>query len=91
VYRTAVAARQGARAVKNSPLDAVFVFVKPPSFEALESRLRGRGTESEEAVTKRLENSKAELAAADEPGLFQHVIVNDNLDDAVAQLKTILL
>jgi guanylate kinase len=77
--------------VKKSPLDAVFVFVKPPSFEALESRLRGRGTESEEAVSKRLNNAKAELAAADEPEFFQHVIVNDNLDDAFAQLKSILL
>lgn len=77
--------------MKKSPLDAVFVFVKPPSFEALESRLRGRGTESEEAVSKRLNNAKAELAAADEPEFFQHVIVNDNLDDAFAQLKSILL
>lgn len=82
---------QGARAVKQSPLDALFVFIKPPSFEVLESRLRGRGTESEAAVSKRLSNASAEILAADEPDFFQHVIVNDSLEDAFSQLKTILL
>ena len=59
--------------------------------QVLESRLRGRGTESEAAVSKRLSNASAEILAADEPDFFQHVIVNDSLEDAFSQLKTILL
>ena len=48
--------------VRESGLRAIFVFVAPPSVEELEKRLRGRGTESEEAVQKRLEGAKAEIA-----------------------------
>ena len=48
--------------MRESGLRAIFVFVAPPSVDELEKRLRGRGTETEEAVQKRLEGAKAEIA-----------------------------
>lgn len=71
---------QGVRNVKKSTLDAIYVFVAPPSMEELEKRLRGRGTESEEAVLKRLENAKEELDYGMGEGNFDRVFTNDNLD-----------
>lgn len=81
---------QGARLVKKSPLRAQFVFVAPPSFEELEKRLRGRGTETEAAVEKRLANARAEMEAGKDAALFDHVLVNDNLEQAYAALKELL-
>jgi guanylate kinase len=71
---------QGVRNVKKSTLDAIYVFIAPPSMEELEKRLRGRGTESEEAVLKRLENAKEELDFGMGEGNFDRVFTNDNLD-----------
>ncbi|EKX52984.1 hypothetical protein GUITHDRAFT_101434 [Guillardia theta CCMP2712] len=81
---------QGCRLVRRAKLDGVFVFIAPPSMEDLESRLRGRGTETEEKILKRLEGAKAEMEAKDEPGLFDHQVVNDNLDNAYQKLKEII-
>ena len=78
---------KGARQVRRSFPDAVSIFVQPPSFEVLEERLRGRGTESEESLAKRLAQAKSELASADE---YKYRVVNDRLDDAVADLTAIL-
>eukprot|EP00741_Cyanophora_paradoxa_P016256 tig00000197_g15695.t1 len=61
------------------------VFVQPPSLEVLEQRLRARGTDSEEVVARRLAAAPAELEAAEEPGLFDRVIVNDDLERASAE------
>lgn len=77
----------GARAVREKYPGAVSVFVIPPSMEALRQRIIGRGTESEEAVQRRL----AEAPRWIEEGLtYDYVIVNDSLDGAVAHLKAIL-
>eukprot|EP00898_Chlorokybus_atmophyticus_P008692 jgi/Chlat1/8824/Chrsp91S08160 len=81
---------QGASQVRKSSLDAVFVFVAPPSREQLEERLRGRGTETEEAIQKRLRNAAQELERSTEPGLFDYVLVNDDLERTYAQLKILL-
>ncbi|KAF5802217.1 putative guanylate kinase [Helianthus annuus] len=81
---------QGARSVRESSLEATFVFVCPPSFEELEKRLRARGTETEEQIEKRLRNAKAELEQGRSPGLFDHVLVNNDLDACYEQLKNIL-
>ncbi|KAL1508382.1 hypothetical protein AB1Y20_004492 [Prymnesium parvum] len=84
---------QGAQIVKQTDLDALFLFVAPPSFEELERRLRGRRTESEEKVQVRLETARKELAFLTDPaneGFFNVVIVNENLDEAYAQLKAFL-
>lgn len=81
---------QGARAVRNSTLDALFIFICPPSFEDLEKRLRGRGTEEEDQIQKRLRNAKEELELGRNPLLFNHILVNDNLEICYQSLKGIL-
>ncbi|KAI1491955.1 guanylate kinase [Biscogniauxia mediterranea] len=78
---------EGVKQIKQSAIDARFVFVKPPSFEELERRLRGRGTESEEAVAKRLAQARLELEYADTPGVHDIIIVNDDIDAAYRQLE----
>jgi len=75
---------QGARQVKAAIPDAVAVFVLPPSWEALESRLRGRGTEREEVIQRRLRNAREEVAHY---GLFDYLIINDDLATAIDELK----
>ena len=61
---------QGAELVKKTNLNAVFVFVAPPSYEELERRLRGRGTENEETLKTRLANAQGELAYMYKPRFF---------------------
>ena len=80
---------QGVQQVMKSGMKAEFVFIKTPSFEEL-SRLRGRGTDSPEAVELRLKNCQHELEMAETLG-FTHVIVNNNLDEAYQQLRSIIL
>ena len=82
---------QGARSVKQRAgelgLDVVTVFIAPPSFEELERRLVGRGTETPEQQAKRLETAKIELAAEPE---FDKVIVNNVVDDAAHELWNLI-
>ena len=70
---------QGAELVKKSDLDAVYVFIAPPSMAELERRLRGRGTEKEEAIKTRLANAGKEMEKTKEDGFFNRVIVNDTI------------
>ena len=63
---------QGAMQVHEKRPDAVMVFIAPPSFEELAARLRGRGTEDEEKVRKRLETAKEELKSQDFPGFLTY-------------------
>ena len=74
---------QGARQVRDALPDAVQVFVAPPSEKALRTRLIGRGADKPDQIERRLEVAREELAARDE---FEHVIVNDRLEDAVQEL-----
>ncbi len=78
---------QGARQVRDTMPDALFVFVAPPSFEALIERLAIRGTEDQAERERRLETAREELRAVDE---FDVTIVNDVLDDAVTELEGIV-
>ena len=78
---------QGAGWVRRRRPDAVLIFLAPPSLEELERRLRSRGTEGEEALARRLARARDELA---ERGRFDHVVVNDDLDRAVAEVEAIL-
>lgn len=78
---------QGAMQVHKKRPDAVMVFIAPPSFEELAARLRGRGTEDEEKVRKRLETAREELEQQDR---FDYVVVNDEIDRAVDEIKDIL-
>jgi len=83
---------QGAEQVKNSELKgkSVFVFIAPPSMEELESRLRGRGTESEEKIKTRLKNANGELAYLSKKGFWTEVFVNDDLEKTYTTLKDFL-
>lgn len=67
--------------------DALAIFVMPPSIEVLEQRLRGRGTESEESILKRLGRSAKEL---EEAPRFDVTIVNDDLDNAVEKTRQVI-
>ncbi|KAI0973054.1 guanylate kinase [Xylaria arbuscula] len=78
---------EGVKQIRKSSIDARFVFVKPPTFDDLEKRLRGRGTEDESSITKRLDQAKKELEYADTPGVHDIIIVNDNLDAAYKELE----
>ena len=79
---------QGAMQVKRRMPESVSVFILPPSFEELEHRLRGRGTETPEKIEKRLAAAKAEMARAPE---YDYQIVNDDLDAAYARLREIFI
>ena len=76
---------QGAQNVKKSSLDAYYIFISPPSMEELERRLRGRGTEKEESILKRLKNAKSEMDYGTEDN-FDVVIVNNDLQSALEDL-----
>lgn len=65
---------EGVKQIKASGMDARFVFVAPPSEEELEKRLRGRGTEKEESVLKRLEQAKRELEFSKTPGVHDLIV-----------------
>ncbi|MSW80488.1 MAG: guanylate kinase [Actinobacteria bacterium] len=73
----------GARQVRRAAADALLVFLEPPSWEVLRARLLGRGTESDEAVARRLAAAEQELAAREE---FDEVIVNTEVPDTVETL-----
>lgn len=79
---------QGALQVKKRLSKAVLVFIAPPSFEELENRLRGRGTETEEVIRKRLAIARQECANMDE---FRFIVVNDKVEDAADRLRAIIL
>ena len=79
---------KGALNVKKIMPEANLIFILPPSFEELEARLRGRHTESEEAIQKRLDSTKLEMENSKH---FDYQVVNDNIDNAVKKLEEIML
>jgi guanylate kinase len=64
---------QGVKALKATDLEPIYIFVKPPSIEELERRLRGRGTETEEKIQARMDTAKSAIEYADS-GAYDHVI-----------------
>ncbi len=78
---------QGARQVKERVPDAVLVFLEPPSMRELEARLRGRGSETDSTIRDRLSKAGAEM---EQRAWFDHVVVNDDLDEAAAQVEAII-
>jgi guanylate kinase len=77
---------QGTRQILQRYPDAVTIFIVPPSLETLKSRLQSRGTDSPEVIAVRLKNARKEMAQKD---LYRHIITNDRLADAVAELIAI--
>lgn len=78
---------QGATQVRAAKPDSVQIFIAPPDPAVLRERLAGRGTDSEDAIGKRLETAEIELASK---GDFDHLVVNDELDTAAAELVGIV-
>lgn len=78
---------EGVKQIKQSGIDARYVFIAPPDMQALEARLRGRGTEKEESVIKRLEQAKLELEYSETPGVHDRIIVNSELDKAYKEFE----
>ena len=78
---------QGARQVRAAMPESVQVFIAPPDPAALRERLEGRGTDSGEAIDERLRTAELELAAQEE---FEHVVVNDEIERAAAELERIV-
>jgi guanylate kinase len=78
---------QGARQVRAAMPESVQVFIAPPVAESLRERLQDRGTDSEKQIDERLRTAELELAAQEE---FQHVIVNDRIGRAAAELERIV-
>ncbi|MCJ1475387.1 guanylate kinase [Lambiella insularis] len=78
---------EGVKQVKRTDLHARFLFLAPPSVEVLEKRLRGRGTENEESLRKRLKQAEAEMEYSQEEGVHDKVVVNDDLEKAYRELE----
>lgn len=78
---------QGARQIRAVLPEAVSVFILPPSMAELERRLRGRGTEDEQATQRRLQNARGEI---EHYGFFDYVIVNDEVEQAYDQLRAVV-
>ncbi|KAE8595482.1 hypothetical protein XENTR_v10015759 [Xenopus tropicalis] len=78
---------QGVKSIKKTSLNPIYISIHPPSVPILEKRLRDRNTESEESLQKRLNAAIADLEISKEPGLFDAIIVNDDLEEAYAHLK----
>lgn len=79
---------QGARQVRERKPEAIMYFIAPPSIEELERRLRRRGDTSDDDIEDRLEIAESEMAEA--PELFDHIVVNDHLDQAIAELEGLI-
>lgn len=78
----------GAAQIRQKLPEAVSIFIMPPSFEELKRRLRGRGTESEELIEKRLNSALGEIKRATE---YDYIIVNDNITAAADDILSVIL
>lgn len=79
---------QGARAIKEHFSASVLIFLVPPSLDVLEARLRNRGTDEETVIETRLKKARDEIA---EYRRYDHVIINDELEQAIGEVQAIIL
>ncbi|MBR2971196.1 MAG: guanylate kinase [Clostridia bacterium] len=77
----------GAAQIKRKFPSCVMMFIMPPSFEVLEKRLRGRATDSEESIVRRLSEAKRELSTYE---MFDYIVFNDDLQQAISQAEAII-
>ncbi len=78
---------QGCQKIKRVRPDCISIFIKPPSMEILEGRLRGRGTETEDVIAKRMARAREELLLAED---YDYEVINDDLSDCVDQVRSII-
>ncbi|XP_070582919.1 guanylate kinase [Erythrolamprus reginae] len=81
---------QGVRNIKKTDLNPIYISVQVPSIEILEKRLRERQTETEESLQKRLQAAATDMELSKESGLFDMIIINDDLEEAYTKLKNVL-
>jgi len=81
---------QGVRSIKESGLPANFIFIAPPSLQVLEDRLRGRGTEDETSLLRRIGNASKEIDFGLADGNFDFIVTNGELADAVYNLESLV-
>ncbi len=79
---------QGARQLRSSSLEAIFIFITPPSWQELKKRLTGRGTDDQTTIDLRLKNARLEMKDAE---LYDYVIINDDISTAVDVLRAIII
>jgi len=79
---------QGARSIKQNAVNAISIFILPPSLEILEQRLRSRATDDEEAIKLRMASARAEISHSNE---YDYTVTNDNFNDTLHQIYTIIL
>ena len=82
--------KQGVKNIRKTDLQPLFIYISPPSFEILEKRLRARKTDTEAAIEKRLKESKESMEFSRQPGVYDHIVLNDQLDVAYRDFKRIL-
>jgi guanylate kinase len=82
---------EGVKQIKKSGLKARYLSLQPPSLEILEERLRARKTDTDQAIQKRLAKASVELAFAKEEGMFDKIVVNDDLDKASQEVEEFCL
>ncbi|MGM9899139.1 MAG: guanylate kinase [Bacilli bacterium] len=78
---------QGAMQVKAKKPDAVFIFIAPPSYGALEERLKHRGTENDEIIKERLQKARREI---DQAPAYDYIVINDDVDNAADRIMAII-
>ena len=78
---------EGARQVKEKMPDAVFIFIAPPSFNALYERLKRRGTERQEVITERLAKARRELRLMND---YDYIVINDEVNNAADRIRAII-
>jgi guanylate kinase len=78
---------QGTRKILHRFPESITIFLMPPSLDVLKERLQSRGTDTAETIALRLKNAKVEMA---QRKIYRHVIINDQLDDAIAELASII-
>lgn len=78
---------EGARQVKQKMSDAVFIFIAPPSFNALHERLKRRGTERQEVINERLEKARRELRLMND---YDYIVINDEVNNAADRIRAII-
>ncbi|CAI5789193.1 guanylate kinase isoform X1 [Podarcis lilfordi] len=81
---------QGVKNIKKTDLNPIYISVQAPSIEVLEKRLRDRQTETEDSLQKRLNAARIDMELSKEPGLFDLIIINNDLEEAYTELKNIL-
>nr|XP_033787714.1 guanylate kinase isoform X2 [Geotrypetes seraphini] len=81
---------QGVKNIKKSELKPIYISIHPPSVAVLEKRLRDRKTETDDSLHKRLNAAMKDMEISKEPGLFDMIIINDDLEEAYSNLKEVL-